>query len=108
MEVAKEYDKQDWLHSVTTWLDSYQFHSREWISRNISPIASAKKHTWEGKPTGTSKEIRLDSDSTIERTGEHLSPETELLLEGEECSIEVDLEETEILISLSPKETAQL
>ena len=98
VEVAKEYDKQDWLHS---WLDSYQFHSREWISRNISPLASAKKHTWEEKPTGTSKDIRLDSDPTIERTGEHLSPETELLLEGEECSMEVDLVEAEKLISLS-------
>ena len=108
VEVAKEYDKQDWLRSLATWLDSYQFHSREWISRNISPLASAKKHTWEEKPTGTSKDIRLDSDPTIERTGEHLSPETELLLEGEECSMEVDLEEAEKLISLSPKETAQL
>ena len=108
VEVAKEYVKQDWFHSLATWLDSYQFHSREWILRNISPLASARKHSWEEKPTGTSKDIRLDSDTTIERTGEYLSPETELLLEGEECSMEVDLEEAEKLISLSPKETAQL
>ena len=87
--MAKSKGNTSWLNCLARELNVLQFHSAEWISKHISKVNLPRKPVWNDSPSGQSRDVRLQSDPSIERTGEHLEDPADQLLAGEGTDMEV-------------------
>ena len=96
VDLAKEFKRKSWRREFARELDKLQFHSRSWISQNIHELPVAKKPGLSSEPCGVSKDIRLQSDPSLQvvradcSAKANRSPYSEALLEG--VDMEVDQE----------------
>ena len=88
-ELAKKRGNRAWCATAAKSAEALQFHSTQWIEHHLSSV-SRNQRTPSAMPAGPSRDIRLDTDPSIER---HVEDAAEEVME-----VEVSPEEEERLL----------
>ena len=88
-EVVKKRGNPAWCSTAAKSAEAPQFHSKEWIEQHLSSVSRSPR-TPSAMPAGPSRDIRLDTDPSIER---HVKDAAEEVME-----VEVSPEEEERLL----------
>ena len=89
-EVEKKPCNRAWCATAAKSVEALQFHSKEWIEQHLSSVSRSPRTPF-AMPTGPSRDIRQDTDPSIER---HVKDAAEEVME-----VEVSPEEEERLLS---------
>ncbi|XP_060580038.1 uncharacterized protein LOC132736836 [Ruditapes philippinarum] len=108
VDLAKRSKKKGWAKGLARELDKLQFHSHSWISQYVHELPATKKLVWKEDPTGTSKDIRLAIDPSIQvirsdcGTKSHTSSESIALLDEFDMEVEVESGDERKLLASPP------
>ena len=65
-ELGKRKGNRFWRRTVAKSAEALQFHSMDWIDRNLKPLYRPARVP-SAMPAGPGRDIRLDIDPSIER-----------------------------------------